>query len=139
VGVIQFYPWPVYCHVDEHGNNTIRAWLDREGVSTALRTALQVQIDLTQHGGPSVVIGCVVRVNKEFEAFKGVRKGEPPVHLVFKRGIFTDQEITILACSHVAKDCIEEARRNLRAIEVDRRGRRRHERITHPVKGRVSG
>jgi len=130
VGVIQFPRWPVFCYVDGNEVNPITQWLDHNGVSAALRSALQVQIDLVKFGGPEVVPGSIVRFG-DFEAFKGVRKGEAPVYLVFRRGIYGEREITILACSHTPKerDALVLARHNLRELERDRR-RRRYERLT---------
>jgi len=129
VGVISFPKWPVYCHVRD-GQNVIRLWLDQSGVSTAMRYALQNQIDLVQYGGPAVVPGCIVNVGAEFEAFKGVRKGERSVYLVFRRGVFAEQEITLLTGTFAPRTCLDEARQYLREIERDRNGRRKYERIT---------
>jgi hypothetical protein len=130
VGVIQFPQWPIYCYVDGNEVNTITQWLDDNGVSVALRSALQVQIDMVKFGGPEMVPGSIVGC-AEFEAFKGVRKGENPVYLVFRRGVYTQREITLLACSRTPKDrdALALARHNLRELERDRR-RRRYERLT---------
>lgn len=131
--VIQFPQWPVYCHMDTNGRNTIRRWLDQNAVSIALRYALQNQIDLVAHNGLESVPGCIVSVSNDLEAFKGVRKGEKPVYLIFRRGLFAEQEITLLAATHIPKESINEARRILREIECDRSGRRRYESITRPL------
>lgn len=115
--VIQLPSWPVYSYVDENGNNAIRSWLDTNRISTALRAQLQVQIDIAQYSGTEVTPGSVVGVNAGFEAFKGVRKGEPPVYLIFRRGIFTEREITLLVATHKPKDAVVKAGENLRDIE----------------------
>ena len=129
MSVIPFPRWRVFCHVDAEGRNTIRLWLDRNGVSSALRNTLQVWIDLVESGGPEAIPGGIVTVSRDLEAFKSVRKGEPPVYLIFRRGVFANSEITILAGSRNRKCDLTEARKNLAAIERDKR-RRKHERIT---------
>jgi hypothetical protein len=138
VNVIHFPVWPVYCHIDGNGVNTITQWLDQNGVSSELRGALQAQIDLLQYCDPSVVPGLIVRIGEDLEAFRGVRKGERPVYLIFQRGLFTDREITILSASHSPKASLVEARRNLGAIRRDRR-RRRYEPITRKFTSNVQG
>ena len=84
--MIQFPQWPVYSYVDEMGKNVIRAWLDQDRVSLALRNALQVYIDMVEHGGPATVPGCIVTVGKGLEAFKGKVKDEAPVFSDFPKG-----------------------------------------------------
>jgi hypothetical protein len=137
VGVIQFPRWPVFSHVDEDGENTIRRWLDQNGVSSALRDTFQSWIHMTEHGGPDVVPGVIVKVAKDLEAFKGARKGEPHVYLVFCRGLRRDPEMTLLAATHKPKDALTEARRNRQAIERDFLGRRRREPVTRRIAGTV--
>jgi hypothetical protein len=129
VGVIPFPVWPVYCHVDRNAENTITRWLDQNGVSSELRASLQAQIDILQSCDPNVVPGLIVQVGSEFEAFRGVRKGEEPVYLAFRRGIYTECEITILSASHTKKGTLPEARLNLDAVRRDRR-RRVYEPVT---------
>jgi hypothetical protein len=138
VGVINFPVWPVYCHIDGNGENTITQWLDQNGVSSELRGALQAQIDLLQYCDPSVVPGLIVPISEDLEAFRGIRRGESPVYLIFQRGLFTDREITILSASHSRKESLAEARRNLGAIQRDRR-RRRYEPITRKPTRNIQG
>jgi len=138
VNVILFPSWPVYCYVDENEGNVITRWLDQNGVSMALRNALQVQIDLLQYSEPSAIPGLIVKVSDDLEAFRGVRQGEQPVYLIFQRGLFADQEITILSASHSRKASLGEARQNLGALRRDRR-RRRYEPITGKTSRILSG
>ncbi len=127
--VIRFPRWPVYSYVDENRDNVIRAWLDRQGVSLALRSTLQVYFDIAEYAGLEVLPGCVVDVGNSLEAFKAKREGEAPVFLTFKRGIFVEQEITLLAGARNPKDSIQEALANLSELERDRT-RRIYEPIT---------
>ena len=136
MGVISFPSWPIFSHVDENGENTIRKWLDQNGTSDAMRTMFQAWFKLIEYQEPSVVPGVIVKVSSDLEAFKGVRKGEPPVYLIFAREVRGSRNITLLAATQKPKDSIGEARRNLAAIERDPR-RRRHEPITRRIARRV--
>lgn len=138
MGVIQFPRWPVYSYVDENRENVIRAWLDRNGVSSEMRNALQVYIDLVEHGGPAIVPGCIVSVGKGLEAFKAKRHEEGSVFLIFRRGVFAEQEITLLAGSRRPKETLSEAQANLRALERDRK-RRKYEQITRTSARKLPG
>ena len=133
MGVIYFPSWLVFSHVDENGENTIRKWLDQNGVSSALRSTFQTWISLIEHNGPLSVPGVIVRVSDDLEAFKLVRKGEPHVYVIFCRGLRRDSEITLLAGAYRPKDALAEARRNRGAIERDFLRRRRREPVTRRV------
>lgn len=137
--VIYFPSWPVFSHVDENGKNTIQLWLDQNGVSQALRSTLQSWIKLVEYQDPSVLPGVIVRVSDDLEAFKGKRKGEPSVYLIFCRGLRRDSEITLLAATHKPKDTLTEARRNRAAIERDFLGRRRREPVTRRIARGIQG
>jgi hypothetical protein len=133
VRVIHFPQWAVFCHVDENGENTIRRWLDQNGVSSALRSQFQTWIRLVEYQNPSVVPGVIVNVSHDLEAFKGIRKGEPPVFLIFCRGFREDCEITLLAATYRPKDSLAEARRNREAVEREPMRRRRREPVTRRI------
>ncbi len=95
-----------------------------------MRSVLQTYIRLFEAGGLGVLQGVIVPVGKKLEAFRGRRKGEPDVYLLFAIGPWSDQEISILAAEHKPGLAIEEALKSLRAIETDRLKRRRRESIT---------
>jgi hypothetical protein len=139
VNVIPFRQWRVWSCLDKDGHNVIRKWLDQNGVSTALRNVLAIEIDIFESNGPDVVPGSIVKV-KEFSAFKAVRKGERPVFLLFRCGAPDEREITLLAGTHSErdKDGLAEARRNLVALGLDRR-RKTYERVTRTATRRFSG
>jgi hypothetical protein len=85
---------------------------------------------LVEHSDPSAVPDIIVPFGPELEAFRGIRKGEPPVYLIFCRGPFSEKEITLLAVTKAKKDkrAIVEAQRNLDVVRADKR-RRRYESI----------
>jgi len=138
VDVIPFPVWPVYCYVDGDGENAIIRWLDENGVSSQMRGTLQSFIEIVQYNDPSAVPGVIVQISKDLEAFRGVRKGEQPVFLIFCRSVYTDCEITLLNASRAPRESLADARSNLETIRRDRR-RRRYEPITRRLAGNLQG
>lgn len=131
MSVIYSFPkWRVFCHEDKDGVNTIRKWLNENGVSIAMRSTLQSFIDILESAGPHAIQGAIVSIGEKdgLEALKGSRAGEPHVFLIFRRNIFTQNEITLLEGSLNPKKERQEALRKLREVETTQR--RKRERLT---------
>ena len=135
MSVIYFYPWRVFCFVNEDNENVIRRWLDQERIPLAQRNALQAQIDLIERVGPECVPGAIVPVAGEFLEMKAGRKGEMKLGPVLCYGPFADTELTLLAGAPIqsgilkARDILKVAEHNLRILKGNPK-RRRHEPIT---------
>ena len=103
MSVIYFPGWRVHAYLDDDGQNVLRRWLDKEGISAPDRAKLQTIIDMIEYGGPRTVAGTLRDVGSGFSVLVSGRKEGGDLSPVFCYGPFSETEITFLVGARLVR------------------------------------